>query len=425
MPSLLNQIERVPVDSLEYYPGNPRVGDVPLIAESLRVNQQYAPIVVQRSTRYVLAGNHTLKAATSLGWSEIDAVLLDVDDERARKIVLSSNRTADVGTYDDQALTDLLESLEGDYEGTGYDDQDLADLLADVQELPPALNDPDDVPEPPPAPFSQPGDLWQLGPHRLLCGDSTDMAAVEAMLDGDRCDCMWTDPPYGVEIVGGFHAIPASVRRAQGKLTIQNDGAADLPELLAGAFAVATAALKPGAPVYVAYPPGALSLTFRLAFDDAGWSFRQGLIWLKNTIVLGRSDYHYKHEPILYGFTAGGEGRRGRGGDTWFGDNAQTSVFEVPKPARNADHPTMKPTELVAMALRNSCPPGGLVYEPFGGSGTTLIAAHITGRIARVNELDPRYVDVICRRFQETTGTLPILASTGEPHDFTAEVANQ
>lgn len=398
MPSLLNQIERVPVDSLEYYPGNPRVGNVALIAESLRLNQQYAPIVVQRSTRYVLAGNHTLKAATSLGWPDIDAVLLDVDDEHARKIVLSSNRTADVGTYDDQALAELLESLEGDYEGTGYDEEDLAGLLADVQELPAVLNDPDDVPETPPEPLSQPGDAWCLGPHRLLCGDSTDIAAVETMLDGDRCDCMWTDPPYGVNYVG----------KTADALTIQNDGEADLTELLAGAFAVATAALKPGAPVYVAHPPGALSLTFRLAFDDAGWSFRQGLIWLKNTIVLGRSDYHYKHEPILYGFTAGGEGRRGRGGDAWFGDNAQTSVFEVPKPARNADHPTMKPTELVAMALRNSCPPGGLVYEPFGGSGTTLIAAHTTGRIARVCELDPRYVDVILKRWAALTGDDPV-----------------
>lgn len=157
---------------------------------------------------------------------------------------------------------------------------------------------------------------------------------------------------------------------------------------------------------------------------DAGWLFRQNLIWAKNTLVLGRSDYHYRHEPILYGFAAGGEGRLGRGGDRWHGDDAQTTVFDVDKPSRSEDHPTMKPVELIVRMLTNSCPPRGIVYEPFGGSGSTLIAAHQTGRVARVVELDPRYVDVICRRYQEHTGTKPVLESTGEEHDFTAEPAN-
>ncbi|MCL8016985.1 DNA methyltransferase, partial [Streptomyces sp. AS02] len=284
-----------------------------------------------------------------------------------------------------------------------------------------ALNDPDATPNPPTEPRSKPRDIWHLGPHRVLCGDSTDITAVEAMLDGDRAHCMWTDPPYGVEIVGGSHAIPVKERRAQGKLTIQNDGASDLPELLAGAFATATAALVPGAPVYIAHPPGPLSLEFANAFQQAGWLLRQQLIWVKDSLVLGRSDYHYRHEPIWYGFTdpTADSGRLGRGGDRWHGDNAQTSILEVPRPPRSEDHPTMKPVELITRCLSNSCPPGGLVYEPFGGSGSTLIAAHTLGRIARVVELDPRYVDVICRRYQEHTGTQPVLAATGEPHDFT------
>jgi site-specific DNA-methyltransferase (adenine-specific) len=248
-----------------------------------------------------------------------------------------------------------------------------------------------------------------LGPHRVLCGDSTDITAVEAMLDGDRCHIMWTDPPYGVDYVG----------KTKQALTIRNDGAGDLPELLAGAFAVATAALRSGAPVYVCHAPGPLATTFAEAFTTAGWSLRQNLVWVKDIMVLGHSDYHYRHEPILYGFTPGGEGRRGRGGDAWFGDNAQTSVLEVPKPPRSGDHPTMKPVELITRCLANSCPPRGLVFEPFGGSGSTLIAAHQHGAQARVVELDPRYADVICRRYQEHTGTLPVLLSTGDEHDFT------
>lgn len=415
MASLIDQIERVRVDSLTLHPQNARRGDVKAIATSLRVNEQFSPIVVQASTRYVLSGNHTLMAARELGWEEIDTVFVDVDDDRAYRIMLAANRTADIGTYDNDALAELLSYLDGDYDGTGYTDDDVQALITPPED-PEALNDPDTTPEPPDEPVSKPGDIWHLGPHRVLCGDSTDVTAVETMLDGDRADCMWTDPPYGVDYVG----------KTKDALTIQNDGAADLPELLAGAFATATVALVPGAPVYVAHPPGPLSLDFAHAFQQAGWLLRQNLIWVKDAMVLGRSDYHYRHEPILYGFTdpEPGSGRLGRGGDRWFGDHAQTSVLEVPKPLRSEDHPTMKPVELVTRCLANSCPPGGLVYEPFGGSGTTLIAAHTTSRTARVVELDPRYVDVICRRYQEHTGTLPVLASTGEAHDFTPATAD-
>jgi site-specific DNA-methyltransferase (adenine-specific) len=222
---------------------------------------------------------------------------------------------------------------------------------------------------------------------------------------------MWTDPPYGVDYVG----------KTAESLTIQNDGADGLPDLLAGAFAVATIALKPGAPVYVAHPPGALQRDFINAFGQAGWLWRQSLIWVKDSFALGRSDYHYRHEPISYGFTPGGDGRLGRGGERWCGDNAQDSVFEVPKPTRNGDHPTMKPVELIAAMLRNSCPKGGLVYEPFGGSGSTLLAAHQLGATAAVVELDPRYVDVIYRRYQHAVGTVPVrVTPSGDvaPYDF-------
>lgn len=418
MPATYLATRDIPLDELTPYPGNAKRGDVESIRASIRRNGQYRSLVVrevENGPLIVLAGNHTMQALAAEGNATARCEVIRCDDAEARRINLADNRTAELGGYDDAALAELLHELEGDFDGSGWTEGDLDGLLTDGSpEV--GLTDPDDFPEPPAEPVSKPGDVWRLGQHRLLCGDSTDMAAVEAMLDGDRADCMWTDPPYGVDYVG----------KTKDALTIQNDGAADLPELLAGAFAVATAALKPGAPVYIAHPPGPLSLDFAKAFLDAGWLLRQNLIWVKDAMVLGRSDYHYRHEPILYGFTdpEPGSGRLGRGGDRWFGDNAQTSVLEVPKPPRSEDHPTMKPVELVARCLANSCRPGGMVYEPFGGSGTTLMAAHTTGRVARVVELDPRYADVICRRYQEHTGMKPVLEATGEPHDFAASEAS-
>lgn len=346
-------------------------------------------------------------------------------DAEADAYLVADNRHTELGGWDDAGLADLLASIgEVDPELVaiaGYDDEDIAALLGQHTDLPPAgLTDPDDVPEPPAQPVSVLGDLWLLGKHRLLVGDCTDMAAVEGMLGGDRADCMWTDPPYGVDL--NNFATPEEAKAAKKRtdgLRITNDGADDLPSLLAGAFAVATAALKPGAAVYVAHPPGPNSLVFADAINKAGWLLRQQLVWDKGVMVLGHSDYHYRHEPIWMAYTDGGKGRRGRGGDGWYGDHSQVSVFEIPKPPRSEQHPTMKPVELVEVMLANSCPARGLVYEPFGGSGSTLIAANRLGMRAAVVELDPRYADVIARRWQEFAGQKPVLAATGKPHDFT------
>lgn len=405
------EMRPIPLDDLQPYYRNPRRGNIPAIAESLRTLGQYRPIVVNEGSHTgrpleVLAGNHTVYAARELGWDTIDAVTVDIDEDTAARIVLVDNRSADLATNDDEVLAALLADLP-DLAGTGYDDADLAALLASAGGPGRVHGDPDDAPSLEDDATSEPGQVWHLGPHRLLCGDSTEAAAVEALFAGDRADCMWTDPPYGVDYVG----------KTKDALTISNDGAEGLPALLAGAFAVAAGALRPGAPVYIAHPPGPLSRDFADAFLDAGWLLRQNLVWVKDAMVLGHSDYHYRHEPILYGFTADGEGRLGRGGDRWHGDHAQTSVFEIPKPPRSSEHPTMKPVELITRCLENSCPHGGLVYEPFGGSGSTLVAAHMTGRIARIVELDPRYVDVICRRWQNATGKLPRLDG-GQEHDF-------
>lgn len=338
----------------------------------------------------MLVGNHTLDAAISEAWETIDVVIVDVDDDQARRIVLADNRTSDLGTYDDALLADLLSDA-GDLFGTGFTNIDLDHLIAST--APPVEVDEDDAPALPEDPVTQEGDVWVLGKHRLVCGDSTSEDAWAALMGEEVADAMWTDPPYGVEYVG----------KTKDALTIQNDGAAGLSSLLAGSFTQAAAHLKPGAPFYIAHADSE-RITFETQAREAGLQVRQNLVWVKNSLVMGRSDYHYKHEPILYGFREGGDGRLGRGGKRWFGDNAQTTVLEFDRPTRSAEHPTMKPVALVEYCLNNSMPRRGIVLEPFGGSGSTLIASEQTGRAARVIELDPRFCDVIVRRWEKLTG---------------------
>lgn len=407
------------VAELQTFERNPRRGDVAAIAASLERRGQYRPIVVNAGTltgrpNEVLAGNHTMLAARRLGWDTIDVSLVDVDAQAAAEIVAADNRLADLGDYDKTDLHDLLASLES-LDGTGYLESDLAKLHRELFPAEP-LTDPDDAPAVPEVAVSQLGQVWQLGAHRLLVGSATDVEGVRRLCGGVAPDVVWTDPPYGVDYTGG-------TRR---KLKIQNDTAVGLGELLTAAFDVVAAVCRPGAPVYVAHAD-TKRLVFEQALLDAGLRVRQNLVWVKNSLVMGRSDYQYRHEPILaaetpddderalehdpilYGFTPGGEGRLGRSGPWWFGDNKSTTVFEVDKPPRNAEHPTMKPVALIDQMLRNSLPPDGVVLDPFAGSGSTLIAAHARGSRAFCVELDPRYADVILRRFEAHTGVVPEL----------------
>ena len=410
MVTAVPEYQKMLVGALSTFVGNPQRENVELIARSLETNGQYRPIVVNAGTLTgrpleVLAGNHTLLAARSLGWESVDCSVIDVDEQRARAIVAADNRLSDLGEYDAQELHALLASLD-DLDGTGYLAEDLAALERDLYP-PEPRTDPDDVPELPAEPVSQSGQVWALGDHRLLVGSATDVDAVRGLCGDVAPDCVWTDPPYGVDYVG----------KTKDALRIQNDGSTGLFDLLAAAFGVAANVCRGGAPVYVAHADTE-RVTFETAMDSAGLVVRQNLIWAKNTMVMGRSDYHYKHEPILYGFTPGGEGRLGRGGKRWFGDNSQTTVFEFDKPARNAEHPTMKPVALIDAMLANSLPPGGVVLDLFAGSGSTLIAAHGRQSRAFCVELDPRYADVILRRFEAHTGIVPTLE--GEPVSFVA-----
>jgi len=380
----------VALKQLRPHPENPRRGDLAAIRQSLEQNGQYRPIVVNRPTMEVLAGNHTLLAARQLGWQQIAATFVDVDAEQARRILLVDNRTNDLADYDAQALVEMLTEL-GDLEGSGYDQHALGELLDELSPAPLADDQPPPLPE---EPFTQPQDCLRLGAHRLICADAREPESYARLMEGEQAQLLWSDPPYGVDYEG----------KAKQGLRLRGDGAAGLEALLRESFAAIDPALCPGARLYLAHPAGALSLVFANAFVAQGWCLRQTLVWVKDAFVLGRSDYHYRHEPLLYGHKPGA-GRIGRGAKGWFGDNAQDSVLEVARPRASREHPTMKPPVLIERCLYNSTQRSDLVLDPFAGSGSTLVACESSGRRARLIEVDPRYCDVIVSRFERLTGT--------------------
>jgi DNA methylase len=372
-----------------------------LLETSLRRCGAGRSILVDRQGA-VIAGNKTLQRAAKLGLAvrvvQTDGKELvvvqrrDLDlqrDQAARELAVADNRVAELNLdWDVEALKGLC--ADGVELELLFLPDELAELLGE---------DPfDAVEETGPPPIEKAaelqlkwatarGQVWaipsQARPkqaHRLMCGDSTDPESVRRLVGAAEPVWMCTDPPYGVEYVG----------KTADALTIENDGSEGLPELLRGAFGCADQILAEGAPIYVAHPAGPLSLEFGRAFLEAGWHLHQTLVWVKDSIVLGHSDYHYQHEPILYGWKGGN--RR------WYGGRDKSSVIEIPRPKASELHPTMKPPELVAHCLRNSSRIGDLGYEPFCGSGTTLVAAEQTGRTCVAMEIDPKYVAVALER---------------------------
>jgi site-specific DNA-methyltransferase (adenine-specific) len=404
------------IDKLKLLPGNPRKGDIQAVARSLEAFGQRKPIVAI-SDGTVIAGNHTLQAAQSLGWKKIAVVFVEDDEAKAKAYALADNRTAELGGYDNQALVDLISDVQlldkELFAATGWENDDLAELIAtlELQQLPTSFTDPDNIPDAPPA-KTVPGDVWLLGPHRVVCGDSTSPTDVDKLMAGSNADMVWTDPPYGVAIVGGNHSLSPEERKRQGGLTIDNDDLSplELEQFLRSALGEALNACRAGAVWFVAAPPGPLFVPFGIVLLELG-IWRQTLVWLKSSLVMGRSDYHYRHEAIFYGWKPGAAHTEppDRKGDT---------IWEFDRPSRNHEHPTMKPIALIERAIKNHTKSNEVVLDVFGGSGSTLIACHQTGRIARLMELDPRYVDVICRRFQEHTGIKPINQATNQEHDF-------
>ena len=387
------KVESFKLSDLNLYHKNPRRGDVDAIVESMKKRGQYRPIVVNIGTHAshdyeILAGNHTYMAAKKLGWETIQATTVDVDDDQAAQIVLADNRLADLGGYDDETLSSLLSDVSS-LDGLGWSRDDVDELAAALE---PERDDsevedvdvPDDAPQ-----RAKRGEIWVLGEHRLMCGDATKPEDMQKLLGGGEADLWLTDPPYNVAIVG----------KTKKHLTIENDSWADddeFVEFLRKAFVTALDVLKPGCAFYIWFAQTQAE-NFLAATDKAGMTIRQTLIWAKSTFSLGRQDYQWKHEPCLYGWKDGASHR-------WFSDRKQTTVLEFEKPARNAEHPTMKPVPLMAYEIRNSSRVGDTVLDSFGGSGSTLMACEQTGRKCVTMELDPHYCDVILKRWEDYTG---------------------
>lgn len=400
------QIEHLPVEDLIPYAKNSRTHSpeqTAQIAASIREFGFTNPVLIG-SDNDIIAGHGRVLAARKLGLVDVPCIRLGyLTDAQKRAYVIADNKLALNAGWDEELLKIELAGLRDD-DGfdlglTGFSEDELAALLAEVTVE--GNTDPDDVPEVPVVALSVPGDLWKMGNHRLLCGDSTSIDDLTKLCDGQLVDMWLTDPPYNVAYEG----------KTKEALTIKNDEMGDdqFRQFLRDAYTAADAVMKPGAVFYI-WHADLEGYNFLGAANDAGWKVRQCLIWKKSSMVMGRKDYHYKHEPCLYGWKDGA-------GHLWATDRKQTTILEFDRPNRNGEHPTMKPVELFEYQMLNNTKGGDAVLDSFGGSGTTLIAAEKNGRVARLMELDPRYCDVIVKRWQDFTGKQAVHAETGKTFD--------
>jgi DNA modification methylase len=409
------QLEHWPIERLIEYARNPRKNDH-AVEQMASVIAEYGfriPVVA-RSTGEVVDGHLRLKAARRLGLETVPVVLADeLSEAQIKAFRLLANRSATWAEWDEALLRLELEELrleDFDLALTGFNADELDALLADPDAGSDGLTDDDAVPETQERVISQPGDVWVLGDHKLLCGDATEDGSYDRLLGAETVQLIWSDLPYNVNYAN------SAKDKLRGKhRPILNDNLGE------GFYDFLVAALSRMLPrcegaIYIAMSSSELD-TLQSAFRAAGGKWSTFVIWAKHTFTLGRADYQRQYEPILYGWREGG-------GHYWCGDRDQGDVWQIKKPARNDLHPTMKPVELVERSLRNSSRPGDRVLDCFGGSGSTLIAAEKTGRQCRLMELDPHYCDVIIRRWQEWTGRTAQREADGVTFDaLTAEAA--
>jgi len=392
-------VERRSVSALIPYARNARTHSdeqVAQIAASIREWGWTMPVLVDEAGT-IVAGHGRVLAAQRLGLPEVPVmVATGWSEAKRRAYVIADNKLALNAGWDEELLRLELGELKGlgvDLGLTGFGELELEKLLISAD----GDSDPDDAPEPPAEPISRPGDLWICGEHRVLCGDATVRADVEKLLDGELADMAFTDPPYNVN-----YANSAKDKLRGKNRPILNDALGEGFEALLHAANANMLAVTKGA-IYICMSSSELD-TLQKAFREAGGKWSTFVIWAKNTFTLGRADYQRQYEPILYGWKDGAE-------HYWCGARDQGDVWLFDKPHKNDLHPTMKPVALVERAIRNSSKSRDIVLDPFGGSGTTMIAAERTGRRARLLELDPRYVDVVVRRWEELSG---LKAEAGE-----------
>lgn len=377
------KVQNVSIQDVKPYPNNPRNNDsgVDAVANSIKEFGWQQPIVVDKDN-VIIVGHTRYKAAKKLGMKEVPVVIAsNLSDEQVRAYRLADNKTGELTDWDMGLLDDELGDIADiDMSDFGFD-LDIPDDEEEVQE-----DDFDE--EPPEEPKSKLGQVYQLGRHRLMCGDSTKAEDVKKLVGGVQCDLLLTDPPYNVGYEG----------KQKSKMTIKNDRQEDdeFYKFLFNAFSAAKDNLKQGSSFYIWYASSEAA-NFNNAANNAGLSVREELIWEKNNLVMGRQDYQWKHEPCLYGWVEGGS-------HSWYSDRKQTTVMHFDKPQRSDLHPTMKPVALFDYQIKNSTKSGDTVLDLFGGSGTTIMACEQDGRNACVMEYDPKYVDVIIERWEDFTG---------------------
>ena len=387
-PDFESAAQWYPIGTLVPWDRNPRINDhaVSEVAESIERFGFASPIIarpIDDGKLEIVAGHTRHKAALELGLDRVPVRIMDLDPADAKLLALADNKLSELAEWSDD-LEEIMRELHQDgidLDGIGWSREELDLMIAPIPEEPDGSED--DIPDLVDGePDSKPGQTYQLGPHKLIVGDSTKKETWERLLGDELAEIVWTDPPYGV-----------SYESAAG--TIQNDDLKldDLRGLLDASLGLASDHCKPGAPFYVAGPQGNHLSTFLNSLLDLG-IWRQTLVWLKNTFPLGHSDYHYRSESVIYGWKPGAK-------HPWIGGRAQDNILEFKKPSHNKQHPTMKPVELIEHCLSNHFKGGAIVADPFAGSGSTMIAAQRLSFSARLIELDPKYADVIRRRWTQ------------------------
>lgn len=392
-------IQKISIEKLKPAEYNPRKDLKPEDEEYQKIKRSliefgYVAPVIVNSDMTVIGGHQRLKVLKELGYTEIECNIVDLDKNKEKALNIALNKIS--GEWDNDKLEKLLAELKGeeiDMDITGFSFDEVDNILKDITgskeddfDIEQALNEIDE-------PVSKVGDVWILGKHRLMCGDGTQKENVDKLMNNNLADFILTDPPYNVDYEG----------KTQEALKIENDNMneTEFYNFLLDSFKNMYESAKYGSSIYV-FHADTEGLNFRNAFKNVGFKLAQCLVWVKNTFVMGRQDYQWRHEPILYGWKEGA-------GHYFIADRKQSTVLEFDKPTRNAEHPTMKPIDLLVYLIKNSSKENQLILDLFGGSGSTLIASEQTKRICYTMELDPKYCDVIVKRWENLTGEKAIL----------------
>jgi DNA modification methylase len=397
--SMKMNIQKIKIESLKPAEYNPRKDLKPEDEEYQKIKKSitefgYVAPVIVNSNMTVIGGHQRLKVLKELGYTEVECVVVDLDQEKEKALNIALNKIS--GDWDNDKLEELLAELKQtdiDMDITGFSFDEVDEILKDITgskeddfDLDQAL---DEIEEP----ISKRGDVWILGKNRLMCGDSTQKEDVMHLMNSQEADMLLTDPPYNVDYEG----------KTSEALKIENDNMSETEfyNFLLDSFKNMFDSIKYGGSAYV-FHADTEGLNFRNAFKSCGFKLAQCLVWVKNTFVMGRQDYQWRHEPILYGWKPGA-------GHYFVDNRKQSTVLEFDKPSRNAEHPTMKPVDLLVYLIKNSSKENDLILDLFGGSGSTLIAAEQTQRRCYTMELDPKYCDVIIKRWENLTGEKAIL----------------